>query len=29
MLEIIVEFKNIIKNDLEKILNEEDTKCKM
>ncbi|CAD8192655.1 unnamed protein product [Paramecium pentaurelia] len=29
MLEIILEFKYLIKNDLEKILNEEDTKCKI
>ncbi|CAD8091086.1 unnamed protein product [Paramecium primaurelia] len=29
MLEIIWEFKYLIKNDLQKILNEEDTKCKI
>ncbi|CAD8203154.1 unnamed protein product [Paramecium octaurelia] len=29
MLEIILEFQNLIKSDLEKILNEEDTKCKI
>ncbi|CAD8119426.1 unnamed protein product [Paramecium sonneborni] len=29
MLEIILDYKNLIKNEIEKIINEEDTKCKI